>query len=277
MARVASLAPLAFDAVRRAIQLEQLEVHYQPQIDMRGGVVCGLEALVRWRDPIRGLVPTIEVVRLAESTGLISDLTEYVCRTALRQFGEWRRVGLAEGVRLAINISGADIRREFLLPMLRQHTEDAAVPISIVDLEITESAIMDSDATAAAALQELRRAGVRIAVDDFGTGHSSLARLQRLPVDVLKIDKAFIDEIVVAAKPTALASAIITMAHALGLVVVAEGVETVAQHDFLRTETCDIFQGHLASAALTASEAEHFFTGPYAIRKPGDGFQQTCE
>ncbi len=174
-----------FSTVRHAIDLRQLEVHYQPQLDLRSGLLCGIEALLRWRDPEAGILPTLNLIRAAEDTGLVSEITDYVCGAAFRQFVVWRQAALVEGLRLAINVSGADVR-ERLVRILTRHLREAELSMADLDLEITESVLMRSDATAISVLSELRQEGAHVSVDDFGTGYSSLSRLQQLPVDALK-------------------------------------------------------------------------------------------
>jgi diguanylate cyclase (GGDEF)-like protein len=265
MARPApAAAPLVFNTVRRAIDLGQLEVHYQPLAILRSGALAGLEALVRWSEPSRGVVPTDELIRLAEDAGLISDVTHFVCGRAMKQFRFWQCAGLADGLRLAINISGAEVRDGVLPPMLRSHARDADLSLSAIELELTESGLMYSDAAATQLLSDLREEGVRVSVDDFGTGYSSLGRLQRLPVDVLKIDKAFVDDIGSGAKQGALVRAIVVMAHSLDLTVVAEGVETEVQRVFLERHGCDLYQGHLLSPPLSATEMERYLRRHHA-------------
>lgn len=254
MARPAPAGPVAFTAIRKAIADGQLSVAYQPQADLRTGALRGLEALVRWNDPSRGPVPAQELVRLAEETGLISDVTQVVCGLATKQFRAWRRRGLVPGVRLAINISGAEVRDGILPNMLRTHLAAAGLPMSAIELELTESGLMHSDAAATQLLADLRSEGVRVSVDDFGTGYSSLGRLQRLPVDVLKIDRAFVEDIGEGARQGALVRAIVVMAHSLDLTVVAEGVETETQRRYLERHGCDLYQGHLLSPPLPADE-----------------------
>ena len=244
---VPSTGSNVFDTVRRAINLSHLEVHYQPQADFRTGRVCALEALVRWRDPARGSLPTLELIRLAEDTGLIGELTDYVCQRALAQLEEWRQKGLAQGVCLTLNVSGIEVRTSAFPSMIRKRTAEAGVPLSALELEIGESALMQSDAAAIDVLSELHRDGVRVSVDDFGTGYSSLARLQRLPIDVVKIDRTFVHRIGRNPKESAMAQAVIVIAHSLDLTVVAEGVETPEQYAFLRANGCDLYQGHLLS------------------------------
>jgi EAL domain-containing protein (putative c-di-GMP-specific phosphodiesterase class I) len=256
---------MVFSALRRAIDLDELEVHYQPQAYLSSGALYGLEALVRWKDPTRGFVPTNELIQLAEDAGLISEITEFVCEAAMKQFGAWQQSRLGRDLRLAINISGTEVRDGVLPAMLRNHARNAGVPMSTLEIELTESGLMFSDAVATQLLSDLRTEGVRVSVDDFGTGYSSLGRLQRLPVDVLKIDKAFVDDITTGARQGALVLAIVMMAHSLDLVVVAEGVETEAQRAFLERHGCDLYQGHLLSPPLPASEMERYLGGRGAL------------
>jgi diguanylate cyclase (GGDEF)-like protein len=258
MARPPATTPLVFSAVRRAIDLGELEVFYQPQADLRSGALHGLEALVRWNDPIRGPVPTNELIQLAEDAGLISEITHHVCGTAMKQFGAWLQSRLGHGLRLAVNISGTEVRDGVLPSMLRAHVRAAGLSMSMIELELTESGLMFSDTVATQLLSDLREEGVRVSVDDFGTGYSSLGRLQRLPVDVLKIDKAFVEDIGNGVKQGALVRAIVMMAHSLDLTVVAEGVESEEQRAFLERHDCDLYQGHLLSPPLPAAEMEHY-------------------
>ncbi|HVQ12753.1 MAG TPA: EAL domain-containing protein [Vicinamibacterales bacterium] len=264
MARPAATAPLVFSTVRRAIDFGELEVYYQPQADLRTGVISGLEALVRWNDPSRGFVSTNELIQLAEDGGLISEITHFVCGSAMKQFRAWQQLRIAHGLRLAINISGIEVRDGVLPAMLREHIRQAGLSMSMLELELTESGLMFSDAVATQLLSDLREEGVRVSVDDFGTGYSSLGRLQRLPVDVLKIDKAFIDDIGTGAKQGALVRAIVMMAHSLDLTVVAEGVETEIQRLYLERHGCDLYQGHLLSPPLPPSQMEHYLRERHA-------------
>jgi EAL domain-containing protein (putative c-di-GMP-specific phosphodiesterase class I) len=239
-------------------------VFYQPQADLRTGTLRALEALVRWSAPHRGSVPTEELIQLAEDAGLISEITDFVCGTAMKQFRMWQQSRLGGGLRLAINISGVEVRDGVLPTMLRAHARDTGLPMSAIELELTESGLMFSDAVATQLLSDLREEGVRVSVDDFGTGYSSLGRLQRLPVDVLKIDKAFVEDIGTGAKPGALVRAIVMMAHSLDLTVVAEGVENEVQRAFLERYGCDLYQGHLLTPPLPASEMGQYLKARHA-------------
>jgi diguanylate cyclase (GGDEF)-like protein len=253
MQRTQPDALLAFSAVRRAIENDHLEVHYQPQIRAGSRTLHGVEALVRWRDPERGLMPTRELIRLAEDAGLIGAVTDHVLRSSMRQVLEWERQGLP-GMHLAVNVSGMEVRDGVLIPMLQRHLQETGFPPSRLELEITESTVMGSDRANRAVLAELKRMGLRLSVDDFGTGYSSLSRLQRLPVDALKIDQSFVQGIEREGDAGALAHAIIAMAHSLHLVVTAEGVETTGQLMFLEGHGCDLLQGYVVSAPLAPQE-----------------------
>jgi EAL domain-containing protein (putative c-di-GMP-specific phosphodiesterase class I) len=188
-----------------------------------------------------------------------------VCGTAMKQFRAWQQSRLGQHLRLAINISGIEVRDGVLPAMLHAHVRNAGLSMSIIDLELTESGLMFSDSVATQLLSDLREEGVRVSVDDFGTGYSSLGRLQRLPVDVLKIDKAFVEDIGTGAKQGALVRAIVMMAHSLDLTVVAEGVENEVQRAFLERYGCDLHQGHLLSPPLPASEMAQYLKVRQAV------------
>ena len=275
MARPSATTPLVFSTVRRAIDLEELEVYYQPQADVRTGALSGLEALVRWNDPSRGYVSTNELIQLAEDAGVISEITNFVCGTAMTQFRSWQQARLGHGIRLAINISGVEVRDGVLPAMLRQHVRDAGLSMSMLELELTESGLMFSDVVATQLLSDLREEGVRVSVDDFGTGYSSLGRLQRLPVDVLKIDKAFVEDIGAGAKQGAFVRAIVMMAHSLDLTVVAEGVETEVQRAFLERHGCDLYQGHLLSPPLPPAQMEQYLRNRHARPRAAERVRKT--
>jgi diguanylate cyclase (GGDEF)-like protein len=244
----------AFAWVRRAIDERHLAVFYQPQVHVHTGTLAGIEALVRWQDPERGLLPTIELVRLAEEAGLITSVTDVVLGTAMRQMLEWHRLKLIERCSLAVNISSVELRDGALIPVLLRHLRETGYPATALELEITESTAMLSGTSTAGVLKELTDLGVRLSIDDFGTGYSSLSRLQRLPVGSIKIDRGFVDDIEHhdAGK---MAKAIISLAHSLGLTVTGEGVETRAQREFLRAHNCDRMQGYLICPPLPAEDA----------------------
>lgn len=238
--------------LRVALEQGQMELHYQPQISLEHGRVTGLEALVRWRHPIRGLVPPIHFIPLAEETGLIWDLGLFVIEAASRQVTAWRAQGLRVP-RLAINVSPAQLRPE-LAQVLATCLERHHCPGKCLEMEITESAITADGPQVLELLDELHRLGISIAVDDFGVGYSSLALLRRLPLDALKVDKSFVDELVHNRQDASIVDAILRMSRGLGLRTVAEGVETDAQREALSAMGCQNGQGYLFSRPLPADE-----------------------
>ncbi|WP_296808703.1 EAL domain-containing protein [Thiocapsa sp.] len=237
--------------LRDALAEGQLVAHYQPQVEIATGRVIGVEALVRWRDPERGLIPPGEFIPLAEETGLIGALGEWVLHEACRQGVLWMEVGIAPLV-VAVNLSAHQLRQGDIVESVARVLRQTGFPAERLELELTESALMEREGDTAGVLDRLRAQGIRMAVDDFGTGYSSFAYLRRFHLDVLKIDKRFIDEIDQQQDARTIVDAIIAMGHALGLKVLAEGVESQAQLDILRDQGCDLFQGYLKSQPLDA-------------------------
>jgi diguanylate cyclase (GGDEF)-like protein/PAS domain S-box-containing protein len=235
--------------LRGALAEGQLVAHYQPQIEIATGRIVGVEALVRWRDPERGLIPPGEFIPLAEETGLIGALGEWVLHEACRQGVRWMRAGIDPLV-VAVNLSAHQWRQGDIAEAVARVLTQTGFPAEQLELELTESALMERENDTAGVLDRLREQGIRMAVDDFGTGYSSFAYLRRFHLDLLKIDKRFIDEIDQQPDARTIVDAIIAMGHALGLKVLAEGVETQAQLDILRTQGCDLFQGYLKSRPL---------------------------
>lgn len=235
--------------LRAALAEGQLITHYQPQVEIATGRVIGVEALVRWRDPERGLIPPGEFIPLAEETGLIGALGEWVLHEACRQGVLWMEGGIAPLV-IAVNLSAYQLRQGDIVESVARVLRQTGFPADRLKLDLTESALMEREGETAGILDRLRAQGIRMAVDDFGTGYSSFAYLRRFRLDVLKIDKRFIDEIDQQPDARTIVDAIIAMGHALGLQVLAEGVETQAQLDILRDQGCDLFQGYLKSRAL---------------------------
>jgi diguanylate cyclase len=229
----------------------QLELHYQPKVEMTNGAIRGAEALLRWRHPQRGLVPPGEFIPLAEACGLIDSIGEWVVREACRQARAWQQEGLPR-VRVAVNLSALQFRRGNLLQMIRGALEAADLEPRFLEVEITESALMSDPEESVAILEQLSRMGVVVSVDDFGTGYSSMSYLRRFPVDKLKIDRAFIAELISRADDASIVRAIISLAHSLKLKVVAEGVETGEQLDLLKNLGCDQYQGYCFSPAVPA-------------------------
>lgn len=239
--------------LRRAIERGEFVLHYQPQAALSDRSLVGVEALVRWRHPERGLVGPGEFIPLAEETRLILPLGQWILETACRQATLWDEAGLS-GFRVAVNVSGRQFQQQDVLQVVGQALQAARLDPRRLDLEITESAAMQNLELTVAMLRGLREMGVRISVDDFGTGHSSLSRLKRLPLDAVKIDQAFIHDLSVSQSDRAIVKGIIQMAHGLGLHVIAEGVETEGQADFLREQGCDEMQGYLLGKPCPAED-----------------------
>lgn len=238
-------------SLRQALENNEFELHYQPKVDIQNGALTGMEALIRWRHPQRGMVSPAKFIPVAEKTGLIGAIGHWVLKEACRQMREWLDAGL-EPVRVAVNLSVAQCREGDLLFQVRQALDAHHLPGECLDLEITESIVMRDAEESIRAFWLLREMGVSVSVDDFGTGYSSLSYLKRLPVDTLKIDKSFVDDIETDASDVEIIRAIIAMAHSLGLRVVAEGVETAAQLDCLRRSGCNEMQGYFFSKPLPA-------------------------
>jgi len=247
---------IALDArLHRALEQDELRVYYQPQVDIGSGRIVGAEALVRWQDPQEGLIPPLRFIPVAEATGLIGAIGEWVLRETCRQGQEWIEAGLPP-LSLAVNLSPRQLLHADIEATVAAVLEQTGFPSQRLELELTEGALMERQEDVIALLTRLRRIGVRLAIDDFGTGYSSLAYLKRFPLDVLKIDKSFVDDIPHGQDDVAIASAIIAMGHSLGFQVLAEGVENEEQLAFLKSLDCDRFQGYLKSRPLPAADFE---------------------
>lgn len=237
----------------QALRLQQLELHYQPKVDTATGDVRSAEALIRWRHPRRGLISPAEFIPLAEECGLIHDIGAWVMREACRQCAAWHRAGVPP-LRVAVNVAASQFRRGDLLDQIRSALRDAHLDPRYLEIELTESVVMTDPEGTAAILEQLSRMGVLVSVDDFGTGYSSMNYLRRFPIDKLKIDRAFVEDLINCADDASIVRAIISLAHSLRLKVVAEGVETPEQLQFLRMLGCDQYQGYHFSPPLPASE-----------------------
>jgi diguanylate cyclase (GGDEF)-like protein len=238
-----------------ALALQQFELHYQPKVDIRTGSVNSAEALVRWRHPERGLIPPGDFIPLAEECGLISRIGEWVVREACRQGRVWRNAGMPP-LRIAVNLSASQFRARNIVETIRSALYDGSFEPQSLEVEITESVVMNDPEESIRTLERLSEMGVLISVDDFGTGYSSMSYLRRLPIDKLKIDRSFINEITARPDDASIVQAIVSLAHSLHLKVIAEGVETVAQLDFLRAIGCDQYQGYHFSRPLPSGEFE---------------------
>ena len=237
--------------LRRAIQNEEFLVHYQPRVVVDSLAITGVEALVRWQHPQLGLIAPSEFIPLAEDTGLIVPIGEWVMRTACLQGRSWREQGFAP-IQIAVNICGRQFHDQDLSQTVIEILEETGFPSQNLELELTESSVMQNADFASSVLTRLKSMGIKISIDDFGTGFSSLASLKRLPIDNLKIDRTFVRDATTDTDDGALVMAIITLAHNLRLKVIAEGVETEEQLRFLQLLRCDEVQGYLFSRPLPA-------------------------
>jgi diguanylate cyclase (GGDEF)-like protein/PAS domain S-box-containing protein len=240
-------------ALRSALEGEQFVLHYQPKLELNTGRVTGVEALLRWHRPGHGLVYPAEFVPVLEETGMVVRIGDWIVDEACRQIAEWNEQGVRE-VRVAVNVSSRQFVEGDLESVVRAAIERHGIDPGMLELELTESALMTNAERTIAVLQRLKALGIRIAIDDFGTGYSSLAYLKRFPIDKLKIDIAFVRDIVTNPDDAAIALAIISMAHSLHMQVIAEGVETRAQMAYLRRNRCDEIQGFHFSRALPAAQ-----------------------
>ncbi|TDJ46114.1 MAG: EAL domain-containing protein [Gammaproteobacteria bacterium] len=246
------------NGLRYALQRDELELHYQPQIDMASEKMVGVEALLRWKHPERGNIPPSTFIPLAEECGLITPLGEWVLRRACRQVRKWQeKFGLK--IDMAVNISSQQFFHSDVAEVVLQAIFDAGIAPTSLQLELTETILMHDVAEIVQTLNKLKKAGVSLAMDDFGTGYSSLSYLQQLPLDTLKIDRSFVADLENNKGNAAICAAIIAMAHNLELDVVAEGVETQAQLEYLRSQGCDKIQGFLIGKPVTATEIEKTF------------------
>ncbi|HEY4081037.1 MAG TPA: EAL domain-containing protein [Burkholderiaceae bacterium] len=249
--------------LRRAIRNKEFVLFYQPKLDSRSGRTHGVEALIRWRDPDRaGLVPPAEFIPLLEETGLIVEVGAWALQQAVRDHARWRGMGLPLVPRIAVNVSAVQLRRSDFVQTVRRAIELDDGPPGI-DLEITESLVMEDIESNIVRLEQVRELGVGIAVDDFGTGYSSLRYLAQLPVQTLKIDRVFVDSMLKEASGMTLVSTMISLAHSLSLKVVAEGVETEAQADKLRELRCDEMQGYRFNPPLPFDRMTELLTEPH--------------
>jgi diguanylate cyclase (GGDEF)-like protein len=244
--------------LRLGLQRGEFLVHYQPEVALGSSTIVGVEALLRWQSPTRGEVSPTRFIAVAEATGLILPLGEFALREACTQTAKWRRDGLlGETFVTWVNLSGKQLSAGGITAVVNEALEEAALPPSFLGLEVTETAIVKEGAAgdrARAELQDLHDQGVRIAIDDFGTGVSSLAQLQRFPVDMIKVDRSFVQDVEHDAKGAAIAANVVSLAHALGLLAVAEGIESDGQLKLMRDLDCDLAQGFLFARPAPAGE-----------------------
>ena len=233
-------------SLRQAIDNDEFVTFYQPVVNLASGKVVGLEALVRWQHPRLGLLPPAAFLELAEHTGLILDISRSIMRSACLQTRQWQLEGLSD-LRLAVNVSARQFRQKDFIDRLRRILNDTSFSPASLELELTETSIMDNPESAAEILAEIRRLGIKVAIDDFGTGYSSLSYLKKFPIDTLKVDRSFVNGAAINRDDASLVTAIIRLAHDLRLKVVAEGIETENELAFLRELRCDEGQGYFFS------------------------------
>lgn len=248
------------NALRRALERNELTLHYQPQVSLSDNRILGVEALLRWTHPQFGMVSPAEFIPIAESSGLILSIGEWVLRTAAKQLKSWLDKGFAP-MTMSVNLSAVQFRHPSLSELVMRILDETNLPAHHLELELTEGAAMENPVAAIAVMDRLNGNGIRLSIDDFGVGHSSLGYLKRFKVNKLKIDRSFVRDIPDDAEDMALVSAIISLADGLGLKVIAEGVETENQLDFLRDRGCNEIQGYYFSPALAADQLETFLLG----------------
>jgi EAL domain-containing protein (putative c-di-GMP-specific phosphodiesterase class I) len=251
--------------LRKALERNEFLLHFQPQYNLSDREVIGFEALVRWQHPDKGMVSPGEFIPLAEETGLIGPIGEWVLRTACHQNKAWQDAGF-EPKRIAVNISARQFYRQDMVGTVQRILAETGLDSRWLELEITESLIMQDVGEAIHKLAQIRELGVHIAIDDFGTGYSSLSYLQKFPVDTLKIDRSFVRDLTASSDGGAIVDAVIALAHSLKLKVVAEGVETDEQMGLLRTKKCDRVQGFLLSRPQPVDRCSRFFDRPHHAR-----------
>ena len=245
-------------ALRRALEREEFTLYYQPQVDIKSGRVIGVEALLRWNHPERGLVPPNEFIPLLEENNLIISVGEWVLRTACAQCRAWQDAGLP-ALRMAVNLSARQFRQDDLVEMIDSILRETGISPKLLELELTEGLLMENTSKTSMILGRLKRRGILVAIDDFGTGYSSLSYLKRFPIDRLKIDRSFVRDIISDSNDAAIAVAVISLGRSLGLSVIAEGVETRDQLEFLGVQKCDEYQGFHFSRPVPPEEIVSLF------------------
>ena len=257
------------NGLRRALERDELVLHYQPQLNLHSGLICGCEALVRWQHPLRGLVPPNDFIPLAEESGLIVPLGEWVMRQACQQNKAWQAAGLPP-VTVAVNLSARQIAVQNLVLLAGDILRETGLEPKYLELELTESAVLADAEAFIEATERLKGLSITLSIDDFGTGFSSLSYLKRFAIDRLKIDQSFVRDLTQDPSSAAIAMAIISLSHSLGLAVIAEGVETEAQLNFLRVRHCDEMQGFFFSKPLPADEFAALLRSGRKLTPPED-------
>jgi EAL domain-containing protein (putative c-di-GMP-specific phosphodiesterase class I) len=240
-------------SLRRALEREEFLLHYQPKVNLSTGEITSVEALIRWQHPDRGLVSPAQFVPIAEDSGLIVPIGRWVLREACRQTRAWQDAGFPP-IPTAVNVSSAEFRKTDFVESVQTILKETGLEARYLELELTESVLMDDAKFTAPVLQQLKGMGIRLAADDFGTGYSSLSYLREFPIDILKIDRSFINQITADCDGSTIVDAIISMGKSLKHVVVAEGIETQEQRAYLQTHHCQEGQGYLFSRPLPAAQ-----------------------
>jgi len=241
--------------LRNGLVQDELSVYYQPQVSLESGCIVGVEALVRWRHPLRGLVEPGEFLGMAEETGLITQIDEYVQQKAFADVVSWQQGGLGD-IRVSVNLSALQLEQDNFVERFVANLTAAGLDAKSVKLEITENILMQDMEVVIPKLKELRKLGVRIAIDDFGTGYSSLSYLQQFPINTLKIDRSFVGDIRADASDASIINAIVAMARGLQLDLIAEGVENRTQLNYLHSQGCSEVQGYIFSPAVPAEQVK---------------------
>lgn len=247
--------------LRSAQESKQFELYYQPKVDSINEEIIGVEALIRWNHPQQGLVAPDKFIPIAEETGLIRTLGKWVLDEACRQLAVWHEQGIVS-IKMAVNLSPKQLRDPQIVKHLQECLTKHNIDAGDFELEVTETAAMANAEQAIELMKQIRAVGVELAIDDFGTGYSSLAYLKLFPIQTLKLDRTFVRDIEEDENDAAICKATIALAHNMGMKVVAEGVETQAQKEFLTSHHCDILQGYLFSRPVPADEATKLLTTP---------------
>jgi diguanylate cyclase len=255
-ARTAQRAHLE-SGLRRALRGNEFKLYYQPKVSLATGETIGTEALIRWVHPEQGMISPGQFIPIAEDCGLIVPIGEWVLREACRQNEVWRQSG-AKAMPVAVNVSAAQFAQRNFLDVIKDALTQSGLPAHLLELELTESIIMRNAESTVAVLVAIKDMGIRVAIDDFGTGYSSLSYLKRFPIDTLKIDQSFVSALPGDADQAAITKAVIAMAKSLKRSVTAEGVETLAQLDFLTAQGCDDVQGYFLSRPIPADDIPGF-------------------
>jgi EAL domain-containing protein (putative c-di-GMP-specific phosphodiesterase class I) len=235
--------------LRYALERDEFMVYYQPQIDLYSGQIVGMEALIRWKHPELGFIPPSTFIPIAEEAGLIIPIGTWVLRTACTCLKEWIDQGLPK-IRVAVNISSYQFNHENLTEIVSEVLKETGLQGEYLEMELTEGIVMKDAESTMKILNDLKKLGVEFSIDDFGTGYSSLSYLKRFPIDKIKIDKSFVHNITTDPKDASIAQAIISMSHGMDIKVLAEGVETLEQQEFMRSLHCDEMQGYYFSHPL---------------------------